>query len=102
MTMLVSPVSHEASLPSLGDNYYPVLGDPMHLIVGCIIEARSQFAEGLRCHFWNEVVEAEFPELFDADPIRALTIDPSDVLLANQYSSYASDLKPTRLFEFED
>lgn len=100
--MLISPVSREASLPSLGNNYFPVLGYPMHLVVECMIEARSQFIEGLRCHFWNEVIEAEYPELFDMDAIRVSTVDPLAVRLASEYSLHASNLQPTRLFEFED
>ncbi len=102
MTTLDFPMNREANLPNIDDDNFVVLGEAMRSVVHRVIEARSQFVEGLRCNFWHEVVESEFPDILDEDVVRAVTMDPSVVTIAAQYTSSAAMLKPTRLHEFED
>ncbi len=102
MTTLASPIRREASVPSLEDRSFVVLGEPMGSVAKRVIEARSHFVSSLRCHFWLVFAETEYPGLFDEDAVRVVTLEPSVVRMAAEYSSCASKLQPTRLLEFED
>jgi len=95
-------MSRDANLPSLADDSFVVLGDAMGSVVNCVIEARLQFVEGLRCNFWLEVIETEFPEFLDIHTIRVVRLEPSTVRLAAEYGSAALKLQPTRLPDYED
>lgn len=101
MTMLAPHMRPEASIPSLENCSFVVLGGAMDSIVKRVIETKSHFADSLRCSFWHQVVEAENPELFNENAIRVVTLEPSAVRFAAQCSSYSSRLEPTRLLDFE-
>lgn len=102
MTMLAPRMQHEATLPSLEDRSFVVLGEPTRSVAERVIEARSQFAFSLRCSFWMEFAETNYPSMFDEEVVRVVALDPLTVRLAAEYSSCAAKLEPTRLLEFEE
>ena len=102
MTTLISQIGHDPYFPSLEDRSYVVLGEAMGSVTERVIDARSHLADSLRCWFWNEVMEARNPGVFDEETVRVATVEPATVRLAAEYSVYASKLKPTRLLEFEE
>ena len=93
MTMLAFPMSREANLPSLEEDSFVVLGDAMGSVVQRVIEARAEFVEGLKCRFWQSVIESEYPEFLDEQPLQVVAIDPSLSRVAAQYSSTSAALK---------
>ena len=101
MTTLVSDIGHDPYFPSLDSRSYIVLGEAMGLVTERVIQARSHLTDSLRCSFWNGVMEARNPSLFDQDKVHAVTVDPAAVRLAADYSLCASKLEPTRLLDFE-
>lgn len=102
MTTLAPRTQREATIPSLEDRSFVVLGEPTRSVAERVIETRSQFAFSLRCSFWMDYAEANYPSLFDEDVVRVVTLDPLTVRLAVEYTSCAARLEPTRLLEFEE
>jgi len=103
MTTLTLPTQPEASLPSMGDQEYVVLGHPMNAIVCRVIEARCAFVDATRFTFWRNAFAAEFPELdSDSEPWRTAPLTEVDVQLSAEFGAASMVLVETKLPPCED
>lgn len=95
MTTLTLPPYREASLPSLGEHDYVVLGKPMDAVVGCVIETRNVVVDALRFTFWRDAIAfevAESAEQWSETPLTHFDLD-----LASDLGSAALMLVETQL-----
>lgn len=101
MTTIAKKLDREASLPSMADQTFLVLGDVMDSVVRRQIAERLEFARN-RCMFWEEIAERMFPQLGLLEdewesPFRVDSVTPADVSLASQYQIVARRLDVKRL-----